>query len=292
MRIEENKEAIEKILQKYPYIEKYYGRFVTFFLEKDHPLINLIIRKRSYLDLLNGWLEKLDSIPNVTHLVKKSKNPAEFFNIMSELKVASFLIDKVDKLKIIVPKNSSHDFEIEILGKTITIEVKRIEDKMETLKGNVEYDPTSPGLPYKIDDISTIHSKIKESIIEKKQYCQNIPHVIIFDYTPGVGESEFKGVLYPEKDTLQQIRSKSGKLMGYGHPPYDGLFYKKNGEGNFVYSCLSGVAAIFEGDSISINTLIIKSPRMVFFKNPNAELEIEEGILSSLGMEIYKRKEI
>jgi len=31
---------------------------------------------------------------------------------------------------------------------------------------------------------------------------------------------------------------------------------------------------------------------MVFFKNPNAELEIEEGILSSLGMEIYKRKEI
>ena len=187
MRIEENKEAIEKILQKYPYIEKYYGRFVTFFLEKDHPLINLIIRKRSYLDLLNGWLEKLDSIPNVTHLVKKSKNPAEFFNIMSELKVASFFIDKVDKLKIIVPKNSSPDFEIEILGKTITIEVKRIEDKMETLKGNVEYDPTSPGLPYKIDDISTIHSKIKESIIEKKQYCQNIPHVIIFDYTPGVG---------------------------------------------------------------------------------------------------------
>ena len=211
---------------------------------------------------------------------------------MSELKVASFFIDKVDKLKIIVPKNSSPDFEIEILGKTITIEVKRIEDKMETLKGNVEYDPTSPGLPYKIDDISTIHSKIKESIIEKKQYCQNIPHVIIFDYTPGVGESEFEDVLYPEKDTLQQIRSKSGKLMGYGHPLYDGLFYKKNGEGNFIYSCLSGVAAIFEGDSISINTLIIKSPGMVFFKNPNAELEIERDILISLGMEIYKRKEI
>jgi len=292
MRIEENKEAIEKILQKYPYIEKYYGRFVTFFLEKDHPLINLIIRKRSYLDLLNGWLEKLDSIPNVTHLVKKSKNPAEFFNIMSELKVASFFIDKVDKLKIIVPKNSSPDFEIEILGKTITIEVKRIEDKMETLKGNVEYDPTSPGLPYKIDDVSTIHNSIKKSIIEKKQYYPNIPHIIIFDYTHGVWEGEFEGVLYPEKDTLQQIRSKSGKLMGYGHPPYDGLFYKKNGEGNFIYSCLSGVAAIFEGDSISINTLIIKSPRMVFFKNPNAELEIEEGILSSLGMEIYKKKEI
>jgi len=34
MRIEENKEAIEKILQKYPYIEKYYGRFVTFFWKK------------------------------------------------------------------------------------------------------------------------------------------------------------------------------------------------------------------------------------------------------------------
>ena len=68
MRIEENKEAIEKILQKYPYIEKYFGRFVTLFLEKDHPLINLIIRKRSYLDLLNGWLEKLDSIPNVSRI--------------------------------------------------------------------------------------------------------------------------------------------------------------------------------------------------------------------------------
>ena len=107
-----------------------------------------------------------------------------------------------------------------------------------------------------------------------------------------LGEGEFEGVLYPEKDTLQQIRSKSGKLMGYGHPPYDGLFYKKNGEGNFIYSCLSGVAAIFEGDSISINTLIIKNPRIVFFRNPNTDLEIEEGILSSLGMEIYKRKEI
>lgn len=290
-RIRAVKEAI--ILHKYPYIKKYYGRYIISFMGGNHPLISLISNERSYLDLLNGWLEKLDSMPDVTHLIKKSKNPTEFFNIMSEFKVASFLIDKVDKLKIILPEKPSPDFEIEIFGKTITIEVKRIEDKMETLKGNIKYDPSLR--VYEIDDISTIYNSIEDSIIKKKQYYPNIPHIIIFDYTPGVGEGEFEDVLYPKKDKPQLVHTINGKLLGHGYPLYDGLFYK-NREGNFIYSCLSGVAAIFEGDSISrdlkTKALIIKIPRIVFFRNPNEDLDIKEDILSSLGMKIYKIKEV
>ena len=135
-------QEIERILQKYPYISKYYGQYVTSFINKGHRLINLVINNRGYLDLLNGLLEKLDSHPDISHLVKKSKNPEDFLNIMSEFKVASLLIDKVgkDKLTIILPRNSSPDFEIEIFGEKITIEVKNIEDKRETLKGKVIVD--------------------------------------------------------------------------------------------------------------------------------------------------------
>lgn len=285
--------GIERTLQKYPCIKKYYRQYITSFIKEKHPLISLIFNERRYLDLLNGWLEKLDYIPDVTHLIKKSRNPTDFFNIMSEFKVASLLIDKVGKFKIIVPEKPSPDFEIEISGKTVTIEVKRIEDKMETLKGNIKYVP-SLGV-YKIDDISTIYNSIEDSIIKKKQYYPNIPHIIIFDCASGIDESEFEDVLYPQKDELQQVYTLNRKPIGYGCSTYDGLLYKNDVEGNFVYSYLSGVAAIFEGDFISrdlkTKSLIIKEPRIVFFRNPNADLNITEDILSSLGMKIYKIKE-
>ena len=292
----ENKEAIEKILHKYSYIEKYYKHYIiTSFMKKQHPLISLIFDESNYrasehLAMLNNYLEKLDSFSDVSRLIKKTKKyPTDFFNIMSEFKVASLLIDKVDEIKVIVSKNSSPDFKIEIFGKTLTIEVKRIEDKRETLKGNIKYNPDTDILNCEWVDYHTIYNSIKESIIKKKQYYPNIPHIIMFDCSSaGIVEDEFEDVLYSKKDKntpLIHNRDTTGKIWSYGHhvDEYDGVFYKKNGEED--YSCLSGVAAIF-GSYTRPNSSM--GPRIVFFRNPNADLSIDEEILSSWGMKICK----
>ena len=165
-------QEIERILQKYPYVSKYYEPYVTSFINNGHPLINLIINNKGDLDSFNGLLEKLDCLPDIAKLLKKSRSPLDFFNIMSEFKVASFLIDKLDKdkLMIISSKKTSPDFKIEIFGKTLTIEVKRIEDKRETLKGNIKYNPDTDILNCEWVDYHTIYNSIKESIIKKKQY--------------------------------------------------------------------------------------------------------------------------
>lgn len=382
----ENKVAIENILHKYSYIEKYYKHYITSFMKKQHPLISLIFDESKDLAMLNNYLEKLDSFSDVLRLIKKSKNPRDFFNIMSEFNVASLLIDKVDKIKVIVSKNSSPDFEIEIFRKTLTIEVKRIEDKREKVEKyllswdcvpgdddeklkkflkddldigwteNAEIRKSEDGKTLSISkdekrseikldaikkiatlkisdgrtfylnvkkehgklniyiedksytrnvkvkyrfnpnvfscewvDQHTIYNSINESIIKKKQYYPNIPHIIMFDCSSaGIEEDEFEDVLYSKKDKdtpLIPNRDTTGKIRSYGHhvDEYDGVFYKKNGEEN--YSCLSGVAAIF-GSYTRPNSSM--GPRIVFFRNPNADLSIDEEILSSWGMKICK----
>ncbi|MCD6455707.1 MAG: hypothetical protein J7K81_02805, partial [Methanophagales archaeon] len=135
-----------------------------------------------------------------------------------------------------------------------------------------------------------------------KQYYPNIPHIIIFDCeshwsATSITESDFENILYAQKDgaMFKPTYSLAGKLIGLGssESAYDGVFYKKNEKEN--YSCLSGVATIFAGyitKYVKTNSLITKESRTVFFRNPNADLDIEEDILSSLGMEIYKIKEI
>jgi hypothetical protein len=142
---------------------------------------------------------------------------------------------------------------------------------------------------------STIYNSIKESIIEKKQYFPNIPHIIMFDCSSAssIRESDFEDVLYQTKDKfipLMPTRAITGKFFGYGHPEYkhDGVFYKKNREEN--YSCVSGVAAIFESYR-ELRTNSSRESRIVFFRNPNADINITGDILSSLGMKIYKIKE-
>lgn len=305
---ERTQEELERILQKYPLINKYYGSYVATLINKGHPVVNLIINERSYLDLLNGWLEKLDCHPGIAHLVKKSKNPADFFNTMSELKVASFLIDKVQKgnLTIIVPDNSSPDFKIEISGKTITIEVKNIEDKRITGKGNIKYNPDCRVLDYEFEDTQTIYNHIKESIIEKHQYYQNIPHIIVFDCesplsATSIRESEFESVLYAKKDKKGEVEFKpvysiTKKSLGLFAPKseYDGVFFKENRRGKIIYSCLSGVAAFlsdYHTKDFESKSWTHHNRRIVFFRNPNADLNVEEDILSSLGMEIHEIKE-
>jgi hypothetical protein len=291
-------QEIERILQKYPYVRKHYGQYITSFINNEHPLINLIINNKRDLDSLNGLLEKLDTLPDIAKLVKKSRSPQDFFNIMSEFKVASLLIDKVDELMIISSEKSSPDFKIEISGKTITIEVKRIEDKRETRKGNVKYIPDPALLNFEWTDEQTIYNHIKKSIIEKKQYYLTIPHIIIFDCesrgsATSIMESDFENVLYAKKDkaVFKPTYNITGKHIGLGSSKsaYEGVFFKKDRKEN--YSCLSGVAAIFADyitRDIKTNSLINKEYRTVFFRNPNADLTIEDDILSSLGMKIHE----
>ena len=293
-------QEIERILQKYPYVSKYYGPYVTSFINNGHPLINLIINNKGDLDSFNGLLEKLDCLPSIAKLVKKSRSSQDFFNIMSEFKVASFLIDKLDKdkLMIISSEKTSPDFKIEISGEAITIEVKRIEDKRETRKGNVKYNPDPALLNFEWTDEQTIYNHIKNSIIEKKQYYPTIPHIIIFDCesrgsATSIKESDFETILYAKKDkaVFKPTYSITGKHIGWGslESAYEGVFFKKDRKEN--YSCLSGVAAIFADyitRDIKTNSLINKEYRTVFFRNPNANLNIADDILSSLGMKIHE----
>lgn len=293
-------QEIEIILQKYPYVSKYYERYVTSFINNEHPLINLILNNNEDLDSLNGLLEKLDSLPDIANLVKKSRSPQDFFNIMSEFKVASFLIDKLDKdnLMIISSKKTSPDFKIEISGEAITIEVKRIEDKRETRKGNVKYNPDPALFSFEWTDEQTIYNHIKKSIIEKKQYYPTIPHIIIFDCesrgsATSIKESDFENVLYAKKDkaVFKPTYSITEKYIGRGssESAYEGVSFKNDRKE--IYSCLSGVAAIFADyitRYIKTNSLINKESRTVFFRNPNADLNIEDDILSSLGMKIHE----
>jgi len=291
-------QEIERILQKYPYVSKYYGQHLTSFINNEHPLINLITNNKGDLDSFNGLLEKLDTFPDIAKLVKKSRSSQDFFNIMSEFKVASSLIDKLDKLMIISSKKPSPDFKIEISGKTITIEVKRIEDKRKTRKGNVKYIPDPSLLNFEWTDEQTIYNHIKNSIIEKKQYYPTIPHIIIFDCesrgsATSIKESDFETILYAKKDkaVFKPTYSITGKHIGWGslESAYEGVFFKKDRKEN--YSCLSGVAAIFADyitRDIKTNSLINKEYRTVFFRNPNANLNIADDILSSLGMKIHE----
>ena len=105
-------ENVKKILEGYPCINEYYLKHIPFLVKKGHPLICLIIKESRYLGLLNGWLKNFDSNSNVGHLIKKSRNSADFCSIMSEFNVASFLKDKADEIEIITANNSSPDFKI------------------------------------------------------------------------------------------------------------------------------------------------------------------------------------
>ena len=73
------KEEIIQNLKSYTYIEKRYETSIDDFIKKNHPLIDHIVSQKSYMNLLNAWLKKLDDIPNIAHLIKKSKNPLDFW---------------------------------------------------------------------------------------------------------------------------------------------------------------------------------------------------------------------
>lgn len=279
---------LNEILEKYEYIKKHYSKLLNNFSRINHPLISLIINERRFLKVFDEQLKRLDQLKNLSNLIKKSKNPEDFWSIISEIKIISSLVYNVDEIEIVISDESSPDFKIKQLGVEITIEVKKIIDKFELEK--VTFLDKSKNI-YMVEDIPTIFNAITSSI-KKGQYNQDIPHILIFDCSPGIQEDEFDDILYPQKDKKIPLKNRQGNFLGFAHSTYDGLFYKKNEKEEFLYQMISGIVAVFEGQTTyfdeSKKETVTKSPRKIFFGNPNSSKKIPKKVIDSIGFEIYK----
>ena len=190
------------------------------------------------------------------------------------MKIMSFLIDKVDDKSIIISDDPSPDFKIKKSDFEITIEVKKIIDKYEC--GKVEYLDESKR-SFKLNDVQTIFNAITKSI-KKVQYYPSTPHILIFDCSSGIDESEFEDVLYPQKEKVIQAKNNQGNFLDlFWHSVYNGLFYKTNDRREFSYQMISGIVAFLK-------------IREIFFENPNAsnDVKIPKNIIKSLGFQIHK----
>jgi len=255
-------------LGKYPYIEKHYAKYIDKFTRRNHPLINLLTNDRRFLKNFDEILYKLDKINNLSHLIKKSKNPDAFWSIISEMKVFADLKENVDGMSIIIPKNSSPDFKIRKSNLEITIEVKRLSDKYDAeIRKSLTHSP----IVLEIDDISTIRNATTKSI-NGKQYIHSSAHLFVFEAS-GMDEDEFEVTFYS----------------------HHGLFYEKDENGQFLYAMISGVVGIFEGqttlsveDLENIKIRAVKGPRRIYFENPNASKKIPQQVLKEIGFQIFK----
>ncbi|MDD3421740.1 MAG: hypothetical protein PHS47_05525 [Methanocellales archaeon] len=285
---------LKEILGKYKYIEKHYAPFLSKFSKINHPLIELLINennKKEFLKDFDEQLKRLDKLKDLSHLIKESRNPENFWPTVSEIKIMSFLIDNVDDKSIIIPDDPSPDFKIKKSNVEITIEVKKIIDKYEC--GKVEFLDESKTI-FTEENVKTMLSAITESI-KRGQYYPSIPHILIFDCSSGIDESEFEDVLYPQKEKVIQAKNNQGNFLDlFGHSAYNGLFYKTNDRGEFPYQMISGIVAFFERGITYFDEdeekIIVKSPRKIFFENPNAsdEVKVPKNIIKSLGFQIHK----
>lgn len=276
-------------LVEFPYISKYFGSTFNS-LKSSHPLIRHLTENYYLsefpLDKINTMLARLDSWKDIHKIIRESKNPPQFFDALSELKVVGELIDKASYIR----KMSKPDFEIKIDDQIITLEVKRIRDKLgNPSDGNNSVNDTR--YAQIIDDIKTIINDAENSILERHQYSEGIPHILIFDCSTLMGSVDFEDSLYLKSNEPEFISKKYGNREKKVRD--ERLFYQKNDEGNFVYSNLSGVIGIFDFQSISKNPdnnqVSITIPRWVFYENPCAsrEVKINENVLNKLGLQKY-----
>jgi hypothetical protein len=283
---ENSTELIEK-LAKFPYITKYYGPHLNS-LDKSHPLIRHLMDDYSLfefsLNKMNMMLEKLDDWKDIPKIVRESKNPPQFFDTLSELKVAAELIDRVNYIR----KLHTPDFEIQIDNKVITLEVKRIRDKLGNSSDN-ENNSNDSQYAQIVDDIKTIIGDSENSILERHQYREGIPHILIFDCSLLMGSVDFEDSLYlKQNEPIFKDHGKKGKKV-----KNEKLFYQKDDAGNNVYLCLSGIIGIFDFQSIStipdINQISITKPQWIFYENPfsDPEVKITNEILGHLKLKKF-----
>lgn len=276
-------------LTEFPYIAKYYGASLNS-LNKSHPMI-LHLTENYYLfefplDKINTILAKLDSWGDIHKIVRESKNPKQFFDALSELKVAGELLDKVNNIR----KMSTPDFEINIENQVITLEVKRIGNKLGNPSENEKPVNDSRYAQF-IDDIETIIRDAENSILERHQYREGTPHILIFDCSILMNPIDFEDALYLKSNEPEFIPKKYGNTEKKVRN--ERLFYKKDDEGNFVFSNLSGIIGIFDFESISMtpenDQVSITQPHWVFYENPhsNKEVKIKDNLLERLNLKIF-----
>ena len=281
-------EFVEK-LAEFPYITKYYGTSLNS-LDKSHPII-LNLTENYYLfefplDKINTMLAKLDSWADIHKIVRESKNPKQFFDALSELKVVGELIDRVSYIR----KMSTPDFEIKIDNQVITLEVKRIGNKLGNPSDN-ENPVNDSRYAQFIDDIETIIRDAENSILERHQYREGTPHILIFDCSTLMGSIDFEDSLYLKSSEPEFIPKKHGNTEKKVRN--ERLFYQKDDEENFVYSNLSGVIGIFDFQSISMNPennqVSVIKPHWVFYENPHSDnkIKIEENVLERLRLKKF-----
>jgi len=263
-----NEEEIYRKLSDYPFIDKHYRPFIKKFIRKKHDLIQLLSNEVEFLVTLDEILKSLDSFNELNSLIKKSRNPKNFWDILSEINVLYLLKDKVENIELGHP---SPDFKIKKLNTQITLEVKHISNRIQIGKatcrsiGGIKV----YGVAWKPQEL--IKKRIEESI-EKKQYIQGIPHILIFDVAFAelmVDKSDFWDVLYCKE------------FLG------DGLFYKKEDKKNFLYSMISGATSIFSEINFDSEMRPIYNPQIIFFENPNGKHKIDPKIIKKLGFKVF-----
>ncbi len=254
---------------RHAFILKRYGHR---WLDDKHPLFYY---KEPFLRLFNHLLEKLDKLPDIEHIIKKSRNPKDFDSIVAEIDICAMLLNYVDELKIIPSKKSrAYDFLVKASNKYMAIEIKKIKEKLDYTLDKV--------IAEFIEDIPTILNHITK-YVKRGQYSKSLPNIVIFDCSSSVGEDEFEDILYSRKDIKIPIRNQEGNIAAFGSTPYDGLYHKDDGK---KYEMISGIAGYFKGYTYTSDGKV-KEPRIVFFSNPNTKNPLTKELVEQLGME-YK----
>lgn len=139
---------------------KFYDKYVPEFLKKKHPLVTILgevseLRRRFLIDI-DGCLSSLKDDPFLSSKVKASRNPPDFFSIVSELKAAAHYKNKGREIELLpIKPGAGGDFKMPFREKEIFFEVKRliepekIEDRiMEEIRKipsplivSINYDP-------------------------------------------------------------------------------------------------------------------------------------------------------
>lgn len=244
---------------------------------------------------MNTMLKKLDGWADINKIVQDSKNLPQFFAALSELKVAATLIDRVSYIKKLSSKDRSPtpDFEIQIDDQVITLEVKRIRDKLGN-PSEKENRLNESQYAQEIDDIKTIIGDAEESILKGHQYRKGTSHILIFDCSTLMGSDEFEDSLYLQQNEPKFIYRKHGNKEK--KVKNEKLFNEIDDSGKYVYSCLSGIIGIFDFESFPVNPedthIVIKKPHWVFYENPHADrtIQIKKNVLDKLKIKIFNER--
>jgi len=277
-----------KNLEQYPFLKKLVESNIQNLKRKNHPLLICIEKKSHIIAEINQSLQYLEGRDDVSPLIKDLLSRIEinsFKDSIVELTFAAYL-SSINQDFRIVPKDKKHgtpDFSVLINSTTITIEVKRIVDPFSLIS---EY----KGEVLTIDDIRKLHSRIDNSL-ERGQFYEGTPHIILIDAYAGLGEDEVIDLLYQEKGHFQASAEDQPTLHYTFFVLYSGIFLDSDIQDETKYNRISGIVVNFSGISVGKNSktgkIHLTKPRYVFYPNPFAKNPINKEIIKKLGFDYF-----